>query len=89
MSETRLLDELVAFRAWTRSQIRLLQQLQPWLKRQGLYAPEIKHAIERALHSLRDDRLTVVVAGELSRGKTELINALFFATLGCRLVTSQ
>jgi hypothetical protein len=89
MSETRLLDELVAFRAWTRSQIRLLQQLQPWLKRQGLYAPEIKHAIERALHSLRDDRLTVVVAGELSRGKTELINALFFATLGCRLLPTD
>ena len=89
MSKTRLLDELEAFRTWTRSQIRLLQQLQPWLKQQGLHAPEIKYAIERALNSLRDDRLTVVVAGELSRGKTELINALFFAGLGCRLLPTD
>ena len=89
MPETRLLDELEAFGAWKRSQIRLLEQLQPWLRQQGLYAPEIKHAIERALHSLRDDRLTVVVAGELSRGKSELINALFFASLGCRLLPTD
>ncbi|MGB5493880.1 MAG: dynamin family protein, partial [Sedimenticolaceae bacterium] len=89
MSKTRLLDELESFRAWTRSKVRLLQQLQPWLRQQGLHAPEIKHAIERALHSLRDDRLTVVVAGELSRGKTELLNALFFASLGCRLLPTD
>jgi len=78
-----------AFRAWKQAQSRLLKQLQPWLKQQGLYTIEARHAIERALRALRDDHLTVAVAGEFSRGKTELINALFFADFGRRLLPAD
>ncbi len=41
--------------------------------------------LERRLLS---ERLTVVFAGERSRGKSELINAMFFADLGVRLLPS-
>jgi len=42
--------------------------------------------LERRLSS---ERLTVAFVGEFSRGKSELINALFFAGLGTRLMPSS
>ncbi|MEO5676289.1 MAG: hypothetical protein ABIQ84_01965 [Usitatibacter sp.] len=41
--------------------------------------------LERRLAS---ERLTIAFVAEFSRGKTELINALFFADLGTRLLPS-
>lgn len=39
--------------------------------------------------ALQQDRLTLAFVAEFSRGKTELINALFFADLGMRLLPSD
>ena len=39
--------------------------------------------------ALKKDRLTLAFVAEFSRGKTELINALFFADYGCRLLPSD
>jgi predicted nucleic acid-binding Zn-ribbon protein len=39
--------------------------------------------------ALRQDRLTLAFVAEFSRGKTELINALFFADFGMRLLPSD
>jgi hypothetical protein len=89
MPETTLTDQLAAFRAWKASRRRLLQQLQPWLRQQGLYTAEARHAIDHALWALQDDQLRVAVAGEFWRGKTELINALFFADHGGRLLPAE
>ena len=89
MPETNLSHQLGAFRAWQQAQERLLKQLQSWLKQQGLYTTESGKAIERALRALREEQLTVAVAGEFSRGKTELINALFFADFGRRLLPTD
>lgn len=50
---------------------------------------------ERALRmsdladALRRDRLTLAFVAEYSRGKTELINALFFSDFGQRLLPSD
>lgn len=88
MQET-LTEQLGALRAWQQTQLRLLRQLQPWLKQQGLYTLEIKNSLEKARRALHDDHLTIAVAGEFSRGKTELINALFFADHGRRLLPAD
>ncbi|MGP8979771.1 hypothetical protein ACT02P_26395, partial [Enterobacter hormaechei] len=45
--------------------------------------------LARALGRLRDDRLSVAFVAEFSRGKTELINALFFADYGQRILPSS
>lgn len=45
--------------------------------------------LARALARLRDDRLSVAFVAEFSRGKTELINALFFADYGQRILPSS
>ncbi|MBQ5949181.1 dynamin family protein [Massilia sp. ST3] len=45
--------------------------------------------LARALARLREDRLSVAFVAEFSRGKTELINALFFADYGQRILPSS
>src|SRR3990167_5327235 len=46
-------------------------------------------AWERALKLLRTDHITLAFVGEFSRGKTELINSLFFSSYGQRMLPSQ
>ncbi len=45
--------------------------------------------LERALARLRDERLSVAFVAEFSRGKSELINAIFFADYGQRILPSS
>lgn len=59
-----------------------------WLDRHGGVDAERNLRLLDAADALKKDRLTLVFAGESSRGKSELINALFFADLGLRLLPS-
>ncbi|MDP5007584.1 MAG: dynamin family protein, partial [Glaciimonas sp.] len=45
--------------------------------------------IKRALARLADDKLSIAFVAEFSRGKSELINALFFADYGQRILPSS
>lgn len=89
MSNPTLQEQLDAFDHWKKRQIRTIEQLQPWLKQQNLYTKESKHSIESALLSLNSENITVAIVGEFSRGKTELINALFFNDYGKRLLPTE
>ena len=89
MSENQLTTKLTGYSRWKKRQRKILHQLEPWLKQQGLYTAEAHRAIERSQSALRSDNLTIAVAGEFSRGKTELINALFFHNFGCRLLPTD
>ncbi len=60
-----------------------------WLDRQhGIDAERTLRLTDTAA-SLRQDKLVVAFVAEFSRGKTELINALFFADHGQRLLPSD
>jgi hypothetical protein len=60
-----------------------------WLDRyHGLDAERNLRMIDLA-DALRKDRLMLAFVAEYSRGKTELINALFFADFGQRLLPSD
>ncbi len=74
---------------WKRKQQRILNELLHWLPGQKLRTPEVEDAIKHALNALGQEHLTVAVIGEFSRGKTELINALFFSDLGRRVLPSD
>lgn len=89
MHQTSLSQQLGALSAWQKSQVRLLDQLQAWLEQQGLKTAETDQVLGRARHALGDQRLTIAVAGEFSRGKTELLNALFFSDHDCRLLPTD
>lgn len=89
MAVSPMEQQLAGFSRWKQRQRKILDQLEPWLQQQNLYSSEIHHAIGRARSALRDDNVTVVITGEFSRGKTELINALFFGNLGHRLLPTD
>jgi hypothetical protein len=60
-----------------------------WLDRQhGIDASRTLRLADTAT-TLRQDKLVVAFVAEFSRGKTELINALFFADHGQRLLPSD
>jgi len=60
-----------------------------WLDRQHGIDAERTLRLADSAAGLRNDRLVVAFVAEFSRGKTELINALFFADHGQRLLPSD
>lgn len=89
MSNNQLTRQLNAFTQWKQRQLRILNQLKPWLKAQALYSADAQRAIRHAAAMLTTDSITFAVVGEFSRGKTELINALFFNQYGQRLLPTD
>lgn len=73
---------------WKRSLIREIMRYRTWLARNQLDTPELLKQLEYSIKSLRADHITLAFIGEFSRGKTELINSLFFANVGQRLLPS-
>ena len=60
-----------------------------WLDRQHGIDAERTLRLTDIAAGLRQDKLVVAFVAEFSRGKTELINALFFADHGQRLLPSD
>ncbi|MGV6826234.1 MAG: dynamin family protein [bacterium] len=89
MSTLQFRRDLDRFGRWKKRQTQLLDLIEPWFKQQGLYTSEAQKAIRLARKIIANDSLTIAVVGEYSRGKTELINALFFSDLGNRLLPTD
>ena len=60
-----------------------------WLADANLADASLQARLARLLDRLRDDRMSVAFVAEFSRGKSELINALFFADYGQRVLPSS
>lgn len=79
---------LSGLRAWKQATAQALADFRRWAvvgrSLDDQTAARLAH-LERRLLS---ERLTVAFVGERSRGKSELVNALFFAGLGARLLPS-
>ncbi|HIE54365.1 MAG TPA: hypothetical protein EYP90_04150, partial [Chromatiaceae bacterium] len=84
-----LTGELQHFCTWKKQQLQTMEQLENWLKQEGLYTSQVQRALTHASLTLKRDHITVAVVGEFSRGKTELINALFFSDHKFRLLPTD
>jgi len=60
-----------------------------WLADASLADVSLQARLARVLDRLRDDRMSVAFVAEFSRGKSELINALFFSDYGQRVLPSS
>ena len=89
MSTIFLKDKLRGYGEWREQLSRAIEQYQAWVKRNDLNSDGANEAINAVLESLRSDRIILAFAAEFSRGKTELINALFFSDTGVRLLPSS
>lgn len=84
----RLAHNVDAYVTWRKDIFRELTRYRSWLGENRLLTDELDHRLNQALATLRDDRITLAFVGEFSRGKTELINALFFSQYGTRILPS-
>jgi hypothetical protein len=87
-THSRFAQQVDAYVAWRRNIFRELVRYRSWLNERHLMTDDLDHRVTQALHTLRDDRITLAFVGEFSRGKTELINALFFSRYGTRVLPS-
>ncbi|MDR2876688.1 MAG: dynamin family protein, partial [Chromatiales bacterium] len=82
-------DQIQAFADWKAKLSTAVSEFQGWLHENQLGTHEIELRIYDALRALASDQLNIAFVAEFSRGKTELINAIFFSDLGRRLLPSD
>ena len=78
-----------AYGDWRRRLSAGISHFHDWLRQQELSDAQIDLKIAQTLERLHQDKLIVAFVAEFSRGKSELINAIFFADFGQRLLPSS
>jgi len=81
--------QLHEYSQWRDEVVQAIEMYREWRSRYDLSDPSSTDTILNVLTGLSEDRVTLAFAAEFSRGKTELINALFFAETGVRLLPSS
>ena len=90
MDATRnLAARFEAYSDWRQRLAAGLVTLHERLREQDLADAQVDSMLEGLAERLRDDKLIVAFVAEFSRGKSELINAIFFADFGKRLLPSS
>lgn len=87
--QDRFRHQMQAFSDWKAELIQTIRNFEQWLNDNELVSSEIELRIYDALKALDSDQLNIAFVAEFSRGKTELINAIFFADYGRRLLPSE
>jgi hypothetical protein len=90
MTQSReLAARFEAYSDWRRRLSAGISGLHEWLSQQELADGQTDLQVQRLLERLHQDQLVVAFVAEFSRGKSELINAIFFADFGQRLLPSS
>lgn len=84
-----LSQQVEAYDRWKQDLTRQIGRYRLWLQNNDLFSDDIGARIRNGLELLARDELTIAFVGEYSRGKTELINALFFSDYGQRMLPSE
>ena len=78
-----------AHSAWRREQAQRLRTLADALAARDLLDAGLHERLERLQRQLQTDKVMVAFVAEFSRGKSELINAVFFAGYGRRIMPAS
>ena len=89
MQVSALQQSLGHYQQWKMRVVQALLELERWLAVHRRATPRSRERLKATQDAIRRDRLTVAVVGEQFRGKSELINALFFPDLGGRLLPAE
>ena len=83
-------ERLERYRHWREDLTSAITEYQQWAEKNNDASEGVDDLrIYELIDDLKSDKLVVALAGEFSRGKTELLNALFFADLERRLLPSS
>ena len=83
-----LVQQFAAYSQWRSQLSEHIEAFRKCLSDNELSDAQTDLRIARLLEKLREDRLHVAFVAEFSRGKSELINAIFFASYGNRMLPS-
>jgi hypothetical protein len=86
---SQLATSFQQYGAWRDTLAVSVAQLRRWLEDAHLLEADAARRLDLALERLNGDRLVVAFIAEFSRGKSELINAIFFADYGRRILPSS
>ena len=81
-------ERIAEYGAWRRALSGAVQRYGDWLDDAGLSDAASRARIERIVERLAKERISIAFVAEFSRGKSELINAIFFAPRGQRILPS-
>ena len=86
---TNLTEQFSAYSRWRSNAAEAVTRLRTWLARNDVGDAQSDLRLQYLLERLQDDKLTVAFVAEFSRGKSELINAIFFGDHGDRILPSS
>ncbi len=82
-------DQMQAFGQWKHELVEAVQTYQAWLEKNCLIQPETELRLFEMIEALKTDQMNIAFVAEFARGKTELINTIFFSDYGMRLLPSE
>jgi len=88
MNNLKFQKSLRAYGEWKTRLIQSMEGYREWLDKYNMGSAEATETLLNMTQNLNTDRVTLAFAAEFSRGKTELINAMFFSETGVRLLPS-
>lgn len=83
-----LVQHFSAYSRWRQAVSEHLRSLHNWLAENELDDAQSELRLQQLLERLREDKLIIAFVAEFSRGKSELINAIFFGDYGSRILPS-
>ncbi len=89
MATDRFTDQMQAYGRWRSDITVAIEKYQKWLESNKMSTPEVEIRIFELIEALKSDHLTIAFVAEFARGKTELINAIFFSEYDRRLLPSE
>lgn len=85
----QLASSVEEYGAWRDSLAAAIAQLRQWLADAQMLDSDAARRVDVAIERLAEDKLVIAFVAEFSRGKSELINAIFFAEYGKRILPSS
>lgn len=89
MSNLDFKNQMHEYSLWRAKLVQSIEMYQQWRTRYDMTDANSTATLLNILNNLQSDRITLAFVAEFSRGKTELINSLFFAETGVRLLPSS
>jgi len=89
MATDRFTDQMQAYGRWKSELTNAIRKYQNWLENNKMSSAEVELRIFELIEALKSDQLTIAFVAEFARGKTELINAIFFSEYDRRLLPSE
>lgn len=88
MTEKNLQSDIQEYSDWRTAVSGAVQDLSTFLKAKNVTDLRTHHQFENVLGALADDNLSVAFVAEFSRGKSEMINTIFFGNYKKRILPS-